>query len=393
MFYRSGYFELKKRILDDNSLIQVVIGPRQVGKTTIVQQLFQNENINGKYFVADAVNNADVNWIESIWNAARLESLTSEKNTVLAIDEIQKVHQWSEVVKRLYDEDKYKSLTRKFKVILLGSSKLLLQQGLTESLAGRFENIHVNHWSYSELKEAFGILPEQYAWFGAYPGSMGLIHDELRWRNYIKDSLIETAITKDILMLTRIDKPALLRRLFELGSNYSGQILSFNKILGQLQDAGNTTTLAHYLELMNSTGLLVGLNKFSIDSARKRGSSPKFQVYNQALMTSGLPSDFITTFNNKKLWGRVVESAVGAHLLAYTSNELQVYYWNESQSEVDFIIQYKGDYIAIEVKSNQDKITGLNEFRKKFKPTKVYQLDSEGLSWQKFITIDPKDLF
>lgn len=393
MFYRSGYFELKKRMLDNSSLIQVVIGPRQVGKTTIVQQLFQNEEINGKYFVADAVNNADVNWIESIWNAARIESLTSEKITVLAIDEIQKVYQWSEVVKRLYDEDKYKSLTKKLKVILLGSSKLLLQQGLTESLAGRFENIHVNHWTYSELNEAFGLLPEEFAWFGAYPGSMGMIKDELRWRNYIQDSLIETAITKDILMLTRIDKPALLRRLFELGSNYSGQILSFNKILGQLQDAGNTTTLAHYLELMNSTGLLVGLNKFSIDSARKRGSSPKFQVYNQALMTSGLASNFLSAFNHKKLWGRIVESAVGAHLLAYTSNELQVFYWNESNSEVDFVVQYNGNYVAIEVKSNQDKITGLNEFRKKFKPSKVYQLDAEGLSWQKMITIDPKDLF
>lgn len=393
MFYRSGYFELKKRMLDNSSLIQVVIGPRQVGKTTIVQQLFQNEEINGKYFVADAVNNADVNWIESIWNAARIESLTSEKITVLAIDEIQKVYQWSEVVKRLYDEDKYKSLTKKLKVILLGSSKLLLQQGLTESLAGRFENIHVNHWTYSELNEAFGLLPEEFAWFGAYPGSMGMIKDELRWRNYIQDSLIETAITKDILMLTRIDKPALLRRLFELGSNYSGQILSFNKILGQLQDAGNTTTLAHYLELMNSTGLLVGLNKFSIDSARKRGSSPKFQVYNQALMTSGLASNFLSAFNHKKLWGRIVESAVGAHLLAYTSNELQVFYWNESNSEVDFVVQYNGNYVAIEVKSNQDKITGLNEFRKKFKPSKVYQLNAEGLSWQKMITIDPKDLF
>ena len=393
MYHRQPFYELKKRILDDQSLIQVIVGPRQVGKTTIVQQLFQSEEINGLYYVADAVNNADSTWIESIWNAARLECLTSEKVTVLAIDEVQKVHQWSEIVKRLFDEDKYKNLSGKLKIILLGSSKLLLQEGLTESLAGRFENIHLNHWCYSELKEAFGITPEQYAWFGAYPGSMHLIDDEFRWKNYIQDSLIETAITKDILMLKRIDKPALLRRLFELGSAYSGQILSFTKILGQLQDAGNATTLAHYLELMNSAGLLSGLQKFSIDSARKKGSSPKFQVHNPALMTSGLLTNFEESFANKKLWGRIVESAIGAHLLSYSSNEMQLFYWNESNAEVDFIIQYKNRYIALEVKSNQDKMTGLSDFQKKFKPHKVYQLDANGLSWQKSLLIDPRELF
>ncbi len=393
MYHRQAYFDLKKRITNHESLIQVIIGPRQVGKTTIVQQLFQLDEINGQYYVADAVNNANATWIESIWNGARIECLLSGKITVLAIDEIQKIHQWSEIVKRLYDEDKYKNLTGKLRIILLGSSKLLIQEGLTESLAGRFENIHLNHWSFSELKEAFGLSPEQYAWFGAYPGSINLIDDELRWKNYIQDSLIETAITKDILMLKRIDKPTLLRRLFELGSNYSGQILSFNKILGQLQDAGNTTTLAHYLELMNSAGLLVGLQKFAVDNARRKSSSPKFQVHNQALMTSGLSTNFEETYSNKKLWGRIAESAVGTHLLSYSSNELQVFYWNESNAEVDFIIQYKNEYIALEVKLNQDKITGLSEFQRKFNPKKVYQLDANGLSWQKIITLDPKDLF
>ena len=224
MYYREAFFELKNRILEQHSLIQVIVGPRQVGKTTMVKQLFELDQINGQYHIADSVSNADTTWIEAIWNAARIDSSLSNKVTVLAIDEIQKIHQWSEIVKRLSDEDKYRNVSDKLKIILLGSSKLLIQEGLSESLAGRFENIQLNHWKYSELKEAFGITPEQYAWFGAYPGSMSMIDNELRWKNYVKDSLVETAITKDILMLKRIDKPLLLRRLFELGSIYSGQI-------------------------------------------------------------------------------------------------------------------------------------------------------------------------
>ena len=393
MYYREAFFELKNRILEQHSLIQVIVGPRQVGKTTMVKQLFELDQINGQYHIADSVSNADTTWIEAIWNAARIDSSLSNKVTVLAIDEIQKIHQWSEIVKRLSDEDKYRNVSDKLKIILLGSSKLLIQEGLSESLAGRFENIQLNHWKYSELKEAFGITPEQYAWFGAYPGSMSMIDNELRWKNYVKDALVETAITKDILMLKRIDKPLLLRRLFELGSIYSGQILSFNKILGQLQDAGNTVTLAQYLELMNAAGLLTGLQKFSIDAARTKSSSPKFQVQNQALMTTALNSNFEETYSNKKLWGRVIESAIGCHLMAYSSNEFKIYYWNESNAEVDFIIQYQQKYIALEVKIGTDKITGLAEFQKKFKPHKVYQLSENGLTWQKFITIDPKSLF
>lgn len=194
---------------------------------------------------------------------------------------MQKVSHWSETVKKLWDEDSFNHLN--IKIILSGSSRLLLEQGLTESLAGRFEIIYMTHWTLEEMEKAFGWDATQYAWFGGYPGSTGLIKDENRWKSYIKDAIIETSISKDILMLTRIDKPALLKKLFELGCQYSGHILSYTKMLGQLQDAGNTTTLSHYLTLLHTAGLLSGLEKFAHTAIRKRGSSPKFQVNNKTL--------------------------------------------------------------------------------------------------------------
>jgi predicted AAA+ superfamily ATPase len=214
-----------------------------------------------------------------VWDSARLLLKASGATEfLLVIDEIQKIDNWSEVVKQQWDKDTRENTN--IKVILLGSSRLLIQKGLSESLAGRFETLYLGHWPYPEMQEAFGWSIEQYVYFGGYPGSAMLINDEERWKNYIKDSLIETSISKDILMLTRIDKPALLKRLFELGCLYSGQILSYTKIIGQLQDAGNATTLANYLKLLSDCGLLGGLDKYAGDIIRKRGSSPKFQVYN-----------------------------------------------------------------------------------------------------------------
>jgi len=169
---------------------------------------------------------------------------------------------------------------------LLGSSPLLVQQGLSESLAGRFEILRIGHWSFSEMRDAFGLTVDQYLYFGGYPGSAALINDEERWRRYLLDSLIETTLARDILLMNRVDKPALLRQMFRLGCEYSGQILSYQKMLGQLQDAGNTTTLAHYLDLLSGAGMLCGLSKFSSEVVRQRGSSPKLQVLNNGLMTA-----------------------------------------------------------------------------------------------------------
>lgn len=231
----------------------------------------------------------------------------------------------------------------------------MLQQGLTESLAGRFEAIYLGHWSYKEMKEAFGLSPEEYIWFGGYPVVITLRKDEDRWKNYVRDALLETSISKDILMLTPVDKPALMKRLFEIGSAYSGQILCFNKVMGQLADAGNITTLANYLELLNEAGLLAGLEKYSPNLVRMRSSSPKFMAHNTAIL-SGISNETPETLQaDHRAWGLWVESAVGAYLVnhAFKEKKLTIYYWREGNQEVDFVVEYKKRIIALEVKTSK----------------------------------------
>jgi predicted AAA+ superfamily ATPase len=390
-YKRPVYNDIHKRLLAPESLIQVISGPRQVGKTTLVQQLFQSNQWEGIYHVVDNVSQSSA-WIESAFNAAVLKEKQSNKPIILAFDEIQKISNWSEIIKKLYDQQKFRGESS-VRLILLGSSNWLMQKGLSESLAGRFEQWNLGHWTYNELQAAFNVSPEEYVYFGAYPGAINMIKEESRWKNYILASLIETVITKDVLMMQRIDKPAVLRRVFELGSSYSGQILSYTKLLGQLQDAKNTTTVAHYLELLAQAGLLTGLQKFAMDNARKRSSSPKWQVMNNALLSAQSSGSFATTINETKIWGRWVESAVGCHFLSHQREDLEIFYWNASNAEVDFILKKENQYIAIEVKLSQDKVSGMSEFTKSFNPTKVYQLSDKGLSWKEMITLDPRDLF
>ncbi len=388
---RSYLETIKSRLFEPVRQIQVLAGPRQVGKTTLVRQVLEVSQMANKYISADAIAAGDQGWLNVVWNEARVAQKTSNTSYVLAIDEIQKVFQWSEKVKQLWDEDRANNLN--LHVILLGSSRLLLQQGLTESLAGRFELIHIPHWRFSEMNRAFGFSAEEYAWFGAYPGAANLVKEEDRWKNYIRESLIETAISKDLLMLTRVDKPALLRNLFELGSSYSGQILSYTKLMGQLQDAGNTTTLAHYLRLLDGAGLLTGLPKFAIDKARTKSSSPRFQVFNNALMNCYRHQNFQEAKTNPEVWGRVVESAVGCHFLTYREEGIEICYYREGADEVDYILTYKGQFIAIEIKTSKPQTKGLNKFISKFAPQKTYLISPEGISWQELIKLNPAELF
>lgn len=394
MIERTELQTLKDRIQEPRKFIQVVMGPRQVGKTTMVNQLFKQIHTSGMFESADAIAAGNSTWIEQIWETGRLKMKTRPANEfLLIIDEIQKIPNWSEIVKKLWDEDSRNDIP--LKVILLGSSRLLLQQGLTESLAGRFETIYMTHWTFDEMEQAFGWNADTYAWFGGYPGSADLIVNEDRWKKYLRDSLIETSISRDILMLTRIDKPALLKNLFELGCAYSGQILSFTKIQGQLQDAGNTTTLSHYLKLLETAGLLGGLEKFSFTTIRKRSSSPKFQVYNNALLSSQQVKTFSEVLLNPIEWGRVVESSIGAYLINQSRRErFSVYYWRDRNDEVDFVLEKQGKIIAIEVKSSYSKNKkGMNAFQRKFNPGKIYLIDNKGLSWQEFLKINPMELF
>ena len=394
-FERYQLQTLKKRIEDEpRRFIQVIYGPRQVGKTTLVRQLLNQTNLPWHYSSADGVAASDAIWISQQWEAARLKCRHDENHSaILVIDEVQKVDNWSEEVKKEWDRDSNENL--RLKVILLGSSRLLLQHGLSESLAGRYESTYMGHWTYKEMKKAFGFSPEEYVWFGGYPGSAPLANEESRWKQYVRDSLIETTVSKDILMMTRVDKPALMKRLFELGCEFSGQILSYNKMLGQLHDAGNTTTLSHYLQLLDTAGLLAGLGKYSPNKIRKRASSPKFQVYNTALMSAQHPVTFEELRKRPADWGRWVESAVGAHLLNSGLNSgFELMYWRHSNNEVDFVLQNKGKVIGIEVKSGRGKRTGgMQEFSNKFNPEKVLLIGDNGLPWKEFLDIDPFDLF
>lgn len=395
MFQRIHYQLLTKRLAEPRSFIQVLVGPRQVGKTTLIGQLLAASDVPNHFISADDIPNSNTTWLEQEWTIARLRFQQSGASEfILAIDEIQKIANWSETVKAQWDIDSRKGIA--LKVILLGSSRLLLQQGLTESLAGRFELTYLGHWSFAEMNTAFGWTADQFAWFGGYPGTAQLVQDEQRWKKYVSDALIEPSISRDILSLTRVDKPALLRRLFEFGCLYSGQLLSYNKMLGQLQDAGNTTTLAHYLDLLDSAGLLCGLEKYAGDRLRQRLSSPKFQVHNTALIAASNSSLFSEIINQPVQWGRIVESTIGAHLVNYARQEgFRLYYWREGNDEVDFVIEHRGKTIAIEVKSGakSGKLAGMDAFNKQFKPDKLLLVGGTGWAWQEFLTINPIDLF
>ncbi len=390
-YKRPIYHELYHRFLKGTNYIQVISGPRQIGKTTLVKQLFQQAPWHGIYRIADGINNDSI-WIENQVNEAILIQKTIDKPVILAIDEIQKINNWSETIKRIYDLQKFNS-DKPIQLLLLGSSNWLMQKGLSESLAGRFEQWNLTHWTFNELRDAFNITPEQFVYFGAYPGSIQFISEESRWKSYVRQSMIETTLTKDVLLMNKIEKPALIRSLFELGTAYSGQILSYNKIMGQLQDAKNTTTLAHYLKLLEESGMLMGINKFAMDTARKRSSSPKWQVMNNGIM--GALSEFSSAevYSDNKRLGRFVESAIGAHLIAHLGTDLKLFYWNESNAEVDFILQKGTEYIGIEVKLTHDKISGIAKFQSQFKPKRMIQLSNTGISWQQFITIDPREWF
>ncbi len=393
-FQRKHLKILENRINEPRKLIQVIVGPRQIGKTTVVRQLTGKKSIPFHFVSADDVALGNSIWIQQQWEYARLKQ-RSEKATsfLLIIDEIQKISEWSATVKKLWDEDTVSKVN--IKLILLGSSQLLLQTGLTESLAGRFETIYMGHWSFNEMHSAFGLSLNEFLWFGGYPGSAHLLNDEQRWRRYINDSLLTTTITKDIFFANRVNKPALLRRLFEIGSIYSSQILSFNKILGQLQDAGNTTTLAHYLYLLDVAGMLTGIEKYSTSNITKRSSSPKFNVQNNALFSCLAEENFQEILTRPEKWGRVVESAVGAHLINCSrADNFTIHYWRERNFEVDFIITRGSKSICLEVKSGRNKpATGLEQFNRQYNPYKILLVGSGGIPLKEFLSTSPGELF
>jgi len=376
--------------------IQILSGPRQTGKTTLARQVLKSLDWSGHYATADEPALKGPDWIEQQWEVVRtrLKSDAKIQQGLLVLDEIQKLPGWSETVKRLWDEDTFSKLP--LHVFILGSSPLLVQKGLTESLAGRFEMNRITHWSYAEMQAAFGFGVNEYIYYGGYPGSAALIDDRTRWAGYIIDSLIETTISRDILLMTRVDKPALLRRLFELGCSYSGQILSYQKMIGQLQDVGNTTTLAHYLNLLQGAGLLAGLPKYAGQKVRQRASSPKFLVLNTSLMTATTYGSFEDTRNNPELWGRLVETAVGASLFnSVIAKNIDLFYWAGRNRELDFVLARGNELIAIEVKTtaHKSRLPGIAAFSKQFPAAKKLLVGNQGIPVEEFLLTPVEALF
>lgn len=384
MFTRSHLAILTARLQEARRFLQILAGPRQAGKTTLARQAMGAFAGQTQYATADLPAAPDAQWIVQQWRIARL--MAAQGPALLVLDEVHKVPRWSEAVKMLWDEDTASGVA--LHAVLLGSSQFLLQQGLSESLAGRFELIRVPHWSYAEMREAFGWDVERFVFFGGYPGAAALVEDEFRWRGYVLDAIIEPTLSRDVLQLTRVDKPALLRRLFVLGCAYSGQILSYQKMIGQLQDAGNTTTLAHYLQLLAAAWMLTGLDKHAGDVARSRAASPKLQVFNTALMSAQLGLGFNEARQDAELWGRLVESAVGAHLLNAMPPGMELTYWRQRNHEVDFVLRQGSRVLPIEVKSGRSKgtLSGLKAFSASFEALSSVVVGTGGVPLDVFLS-------
>lgn len=394
MYKRAEFHLIRKRLEEPRRFIQVVMGPRQIGKSTVVKQVLKELNEPFQFYSADNVPATDKNWISDCWASARaLMEAGNRRSMILVIDEIQKIQNWSEVVKKEWDDDSF--YDRDIKVLLLGSSRVLLEKGLSESLAGRFEEIRMSHWSFPEMRDCFGFSLEQYVYYGGYPGAAPLIEDQDRFQQYIQAAIVDASINKDILMDTPIGKPALLRQTFELGASYSGSLLSLTKMVGALQDAGNTSTLAGYLDLLKESGLLGGLQKFSIDTARRKASIPKLQVFNNALASIYNPMTLEQILADRRAWGHIFESAIGAYIINEAfKHRFEVFYWRERDDEVDFVLRKNNSIIGIEVKGNAEKRTdGLDEFKRRFNPKQAFIVGSEGIRPEDFLNMDLRKLF
>jgi len=393
-YKRPQFAEVFDRMNEPRKFIQVLAGPRQVGKSTLIDQVLAECQIPHYLYNADGVDENDTDWIRRIWESTRtLMDTRQQTEAVLVIDEIHKIKRWSEIVKREWDADTRGK--RQLKLFILGSSRLMFRKGLTESLAGRFELIRLGHWTLQEMEDAFGWTLDEWIYYGGYPGSASLIKDMRRWKKYIKESLVAPAIEKDIILTSNIYKPALMKQLFELGCTYSAELLSLTKALGQLQDAGNVTTLSSYLEILNQCNLLAGLQKYANYEARRYQSVPKYQVYNNALLTAYKGTSYEKDRIDPQIWGRWVESAVGAYLLGGAEEgSYNVYYWRERSNEVDFIIVRQGEVIAFEVKSGRRGMnSGLPKFCELFQPKHALVIGTDGIPFDDFFRMKIEDLF
>jgi predicted AAA+ superfamily ATPase len=389
VFTREVVGSVLNALLQELPIFQVITGPRQAGKTTAAKQImerFPNESI---YASADAPLPAEPDWIENQWRLAEQKASDLRAPVLLVLDEVQKVNGWSESIKALWDQRK-----ADIRLLILGSSALLIHQGLTESLAGRFFLNRFTHWNFSECAEAFGWSLNDWFYYGGYPGGNIFKSDDFQWKQYISNALVETVISKDVLQLNPITKPALLHNLFGLAATFPSQIFSYNKMLGQLQEAGNTTTVAHYLRILGQAYLVSGLELFSMGQIRKRGSSPKLILWNNALINGLSLKSYEQSLADPVWWGRVVENAVGAYLLnAFAGMPVSITYWRKRSAEVDFVLQSGTDVVALEIKSGrQGKASGLQAFKSEYKKSRVMIIGGNGIPLQEFLSTPPEKL-
>jgi len=395
-YRRPVYEEILSRAHEPRRFIQVLAGPRQVGKTTLARQVMDAIGIPGHFASADAPDPEDIGWIYTQWAIGRQQArMGGRAGGLLVLDEVQKIRDWSDVVKQLWDEDS--ATATPLRVMLLGSAPLLVRQGLSDSLAGRFEILRVTHWTFAEMRDAFDWELDTYLYYGGYPGAAPLIGSHDRWQEYILDAIVETNLSRDILMLNRVEKPALLRQLFRLACTYSGQVLSYTKMLGTLTDAGNTVTLAHYLELLGGAGMVTGVGKYSGSAVRRRASSPKLLALNTALMTATARTSFARARADHERWGRLVETAVGAHLWAHADPD-ELCWWREGNSEVDWVvrpgrlIRGRDTPIAIEVKiGNPRGSRGTVAFTHAHRGARSLVVGAGGIGVEDFLSVHPRE--
>jgi predicted AAA+ superfamily ATPase len=390
------YEEILERAHEPRQFIQVLAGPRQVGKTTLARQVMAAIGIPGHFASADAPDPEDIGWLYTQWQIGRQAARSGGRaGGLLVLDEIQKIRDWSDVVKELWDEDTAANLP--LRVMLLGSAPLLVRQGLSDSLAGRFEVIRVTHWTFAEMRDAFGWDLDTYLFYGGYPGAARLVKRHDRWEEYILDSIVETNLSRDILLLNRIEKPALLRQLFRLACSYSGQVLSYTKMLGSLTDAGNTVTLAHYLELLGGAGMVTGIAKYSGSAVRRRASSPKLLALNTALITATARTTFARVRDDRSAWSRLVETAVGAHLWAHADPD-ELTWWREGNAEVDWVLRPgkllrdRDEPVAVEVRSGHPRgARGAVAFSHAHRGARSVVVGEGGIGIEQFLATHPRE--
>lgn len=419
-FRRAQVDTLIQRLSEQPDVLIAIFGPRQSGKTTAVHQALSSMDREYRYLLIEPSietvkpslsrgtlqpSSAEVGIATSVapqpngrhlievWEHCRRQAVRSPRGFVLVLDEIQRIDQWSAIVKGLWDQDRWNGCP--MHVVLLGSAPILMQEGLTESLVGRFEPIRFTHWSYSEMSAAFDFSLDEYIYFGGYPGAAARIAETNRWCDYVRSAFISPNIERDVLSMVRVDKPELLKRLFDLGARHSGQEVSYTKLMGHLQEAGNTTTLTRYLHLLSRVGMLAALPKHANRLTSTKAPTPKLNVFNTALMSAVYGLSFDEARADRSYWGRLVESSVGAHLLNAASARTEVKYWRDRDFEVDFVLERGSNLVGIEVKSGQAPaaIKGLAEFQHRFQPKNTIVVGDAGVPLHEFLSAPPDHCF